>query len=153
MATNAKKGDDFEARYLAAVKLGEERRKKDPFAASINYHEDREEYFIRLESGQGFTISVADIPELAGATSDLLKSARRFAQGDGIRWEPLDLDIATSTLLSRSLGWAVQRQIVSKAGKATSAKKAASSAANGKLGGRPSKKAKAEEFTSAEPKR
>jgi hypothetical protein len=152
MVTGAKQGDDFHTRYLEATRLGEERRKKDPFAASINYIPEREEYFIRLESGQGFTILMSDIPELKEATPAQIKSARRFAQGEGIRWEPLDLDIATSTLLSRSLGWAVQRVMMKKAGKATSAKKAASSAANGKLGGRP-KKVKPEEFASTEPER
>lgn len=56
--SNAPTPDDLDALYDAAVKRGEERRKTDPFAASINFNPDRREYFIRLVSGESFGIPV-----------------------------------------------------------------------------------------------
>lgn len=136
-ASKAQGPDDFDALFEAAVKRGEERRKTDPFAASINFNPERREYFIRLVSGESFGIPVAKIPELANATADQLMEAELFAQGEGIRWEALDLDLSTLTLVTRAFGDVIRRAIGKKAGSARTEAKAAAAQANGAKGGRP----------------
>lgn len=136
-APEAQGPDDFDARFEAAVKRGEERRKTDPFAASVNYNSERAEYFIRLVSGESFGIPVTKIPELDGATPEQLMEADLFAQGEGVRWESLDLDLSTLTLVTRAFGDIIRRAIGKKAGSARTELKAAAAQANGAKGGRP----------------
>ena len=136
-ASEAQGPDDFDALFEAAVKRGEERRKTDPFATSVNYNSERAEYFIRLVSGESFGIPVTKIPELDGATPEQLMEADLFAQGEGVRWESRNLDLSTLTLLTRAFGDIIRRAIGKKAGSVSTDRKAAAAQANGAKGGRP----------------
>lgn len=129
--------DDFDAMFEAAVRRGEERRKTAPFAASVEYRPREKEYFIRLASGESFGIPTARIPELDQASPTELADVDLLAQGDGIRWESLDLDISTLTLVNRAFGEMIRRAIGQQAGSSKSRAKGDAARVNGNKGGRP----------------
>ncbi|HEY9723117.1 MAG TPA: DUF2442 domain-containing protein [Oscillatoriaceae cyanobacterium] len=136
-ASNTSIPDDFDAQYQAAIERGRARRQTDPYAVAVSFDAERREYFIRLQSGESFGIPIAKIPELAGAGPKQLADVDLFAQGEGLRWDALDLDITTLTLVNRAFGEVIRRALGKQAGSARTPAKAAAAKANGSKGGRP----------------
>ena len=115
--------DAFGAQYEAAVARGEARRKTHPLAASVEFEAGRGEYVIRLTSGESFGIPIAKIPELLGARPGELSRVEIFARGEGVRWDALDLDLSTLTLLNRAFGQMIRRAQRKKSGEVRSVAK------------------------------
>ena len=101
--------DAFEASFKAAVDRGEARRKFAPFAESIAFDAVQRSYLVRLVSGGSFRMPVSLIPEVGEASEEQLAEADVLAQGEGLQWEALDLDISLQTIVSRALeDWSIR---------------------------------------------
>lgn len=120
-------------------------------AAALAEHRARQAWFdgehnvvtVMLTDGRVFGAEPCHIPSLRDATPDQLRTLRATEDGVFLFVEALDLHIAVDGLVTRLLEQsptAIRRAAGRLAGMATSQAKAAASARNGRLGGRPSKK-------------
>lgn len=97
---------------------------------------------VELNNGCAFEFPVAQAEGLAGAKVSDLRTIQIQAAGLGLHWPKLDADLYLPSLVKGVLGtkrW--MAEIGAAGGRTTSAAKAQSSRANGKLGGRPKKQA------------
>lgn len=113
-----------------------------PRAVGVAYLPERHRVWIEMNNGLEVTFDPARLQELVGAKPEQLADVEISGRGSAIYFPQLDASIYIPGLLQGLTGtkrWMAQ-QLGREGGKARSAVKAASSASNGKLGGRPRKR-------------
>ncbi|HEY9723168.1 MAG TPA: DUF2442 domain-containing protein [Oscillatoriaceae cyanobacterium] len=86
---------ELEAMYREA----EQARQATPTATAIQYDADSHRFTITLLAGGKVSFDVAQVPELAGATSGQLADVELSPSGGGIHWPQLDMDISVAGLV------------------------------------------------------
>jgi hypothetical protein len=112
-------------------------------AVDVAFLPERHRVWIEMTNGLEVTFDPARYQELVGAELEQLADVEISGRGSAIYFPRLDASIYIPGLLQGLTGtkrWMAQ-QLGREGGKARSAAKAASSAANGRLGGRPRKRA------------
>ena len=131
--------DDFEL----ANRRGKDVQAAIPRAVSARYDRERRQIVIRLSSKLTVGFSPRDAQGLAHAKSSQLEEIEISPSGFGIHFPKLDADLYLPSLLEGFLGsrkWIAAR-LGQAGGRSRSKAKKAASQANGRLGGRPRKKA------------
>ncbi len=131
--------DDFERGNLRAKDL----ETRIPRAVSAHYDRETGRIVIHLSSKLIVSFSPADVEGLEGARPSQLKEIEISPSGFGIHFPALDADLYVPGLLEGFLGskaWMASR-LGQMGGMSRSTGKQAASRANGKLGGRPRKRA------------
>jgi hypothetical protein len=127
-----------QASFAKANEQGQRLLAREPLATAARYVSGR--IHVELNNGCAFEFPVEQAEGLAGAKASDLRSVQIQAAGLSLHWPKLDTDLYVPSLLKGVLGtkrW--MAEIGASGGRTTSAAKAQSSRANGKLGGRPKK--------------
>jgi hypothetical protein len=145
-AENEETDAEFEARYLAAVKLGEESARTEPHAQAITFNSETRRFFLRLINGTGVEFEADHLDELRGADAVDLAAVEISPGGSGLGWRSLDVDISVPDLVMSLFGGTdfqrlMRRELNRQAGRVKSEARAQAARENGRKGGRPSKKA------------
>lgn len=127
-------------------------------ALHIRYVQAEAGYRINLSNGVTIGFPARIVEGLEGRGAIELRSVHILPDGDTVEWSRLDLHLSLSRLMAGSFGnlaWNQQlaaqarKEAAAHAGRAKSPRKATSSAANGKKGGRPKKVSTQQESTRA----
>jgi hypothetical protein len=130
--------------FEAAKATGQEFRKKNPYALSARYDRKSGRVIINLSSKISVSFSPEDAQGLERARPSQLEEIEVSPSGYGIHFPQLDADFYLPALLEGFLGtrkWMAAR-LGEAGGRSQSRAKKAASRANGKLGGRPRKRAR-----------
>lgn len=122
------------------IKKVKQSKSKDPIATNVFYNNYTRKVVVILEDGVELNIPVHLIQGLGKATTEQLTEVKIIGKGIAIRWDALNVDLGTNSLLHRIYGnpnW--MKELASKGGRVKSAAKSATARANGKKGGRPQK--------------
>ena len=133
------KRDAFEE----ATARGAKRRATGPIAVSARYDRRAGRVVITLENGLDVGLAPQTAEGLQGAKPSELSEIEISPSGLGLHFPRLDADLYLPGLLAGLFGsraW-MASQLGAKGGRARSKAKAETSRANGKLGGRPKKRA------------
>lgn len=137
MASN----DDF----IVADGRAEDLKRAFPQAISAHYERENARVVLNLSSKLTVSFSPADVQGLENAKAAQLEDIEISPSGFGLHFPRIDADIYVPGLLEGFLGskkWMAAR-LGQTGGQSRSRAKKAASRANGKLGGRPKKRAKA----------
>jgi hypothetical protein len=126
-----------DAQIEAALERGRIAQETEPRAVSARYDAKSGRIIVDLTSGATFAFPPALVQGLCDGTPAQLAEVQVQGCGFGLHWPSLDEDYTVPGLMNGIFGTA--RWMAQRAGSATSAKKAASSRENGKMGGRPRK--------------
>ena len=123
--------------YDAAVRAGA----AGICAVAARYDSRKKLLVVVLNNGVILMLPPGLLQGLGGATAKQLARVELTPGGFGLHWEELDADLGVAGLASGVFGnGAWMSELARQAGSRTSARKAASARANGKLGGRPRKR-------------
>ncbi|MFZ2956607.1 MAG: DUF2442 domain-containing protein [Candidatus Ozemobacteraceae bacterium] len=139
-----KQEQNFETRYLEALKSGKEAEEVEPRAVSAKYDAKSKRLVINLRSGVTFLLPIKLIEGMDSATGRELSAVEILGNGAALHWDSLDVDLSVPQLLMGVFGtkaWMslVLSEIGKVGGSQKSPVKAKSSRKNGKMGGRPAK--------------
>ncbi len=110
--------------------------------AQVTYDPATEQVAVMLTNGASFRVPVSIFPDVAEATEEVRASVRLSSDGDGLRWDALDVDYYWPYLMGELLGQAAWRRAASRTlASMTSPAKRRAARANGRKGGRPRKHA------------
>ena len=124
--------------YARASRAGEARLAIWPIAKRAYYSADQERLVVELSNGVILMLPPKLLQGLKGASAAQLMKVELTPLGTGLHWEELDADLGVAELAAGIFGSkAWMSELARHAGSRTSARKAASSRKNGKLGGRP----------------
>ncbi len=122
------------------IKTVKQAKSKDPVATNVFYNNYTRKVVVILEDGVELNVPVHLIQGLGKATTEQLSAVKIIGKGIAIRWDTLNVDLGTISLLKRIYGnpnW--MKELASKGGRVKSAAKSAAARENGKKGGRPQK--------------
>ncbi len=132
-----------DADFDAAARRGAQRLKKGPLAVAARYDAMTGRVVIELDSGLEIAFRPQQAQGLEGATPADLNEIEISPSGQGLHFPAIDADLYLPALLDGFLGsktWMAAR-MGEVGGRATTQAKQAAARANGRLGGRPRKKA------------
>ena len=135
--------DQFEREIDRANERAKQRLAQHPRALAAHYDRERGQIVIELSTGYAVTFAPERAQGLAGARPADLADIEITPSGYGLHFRKIDADLWLPALLEGVFGsrvW-IAAQLGARGGKATSDAKAAAARANGKLGGRPARKA------------
>ena len=135
--------DQFEREIDRANERAKQRLAAQPRALAAHYDRERGRIVIDLSTGYAVTFAPERAQGLSGARPADLVDIEITPSGYGLHFRKLDADLWLPALLEGVFGsraW-IAAQLGARGGKATSDAKAAAARANGKLGGRPARKA------------
>ena len=121
----------------AANELGRIAQASEPRAASARYDAASGRIVVDLTNGATFAFPPALVEGLCDAAPQQLAEIEVSPSGYGLHWPQLDEDYSVPGLVNGVFGTA--KWMAAKAGRTTSAAKAAAARANGAKGGRPRK--------------
>jgi hypothetical protein len=122
---------------VAANARGRIAQESEPRATAARYDAKAGRIIVELTSGATFAFPPKLAQGLCEASAAELSEIEVSPSGFGLHWPRIDEDYSVPGLMNGIFGTA--RWMASRAGSATSEKKAASSRENGKKGGRPRK--------------
>lgn len=125
------------AQIEAAAERGRIAQASEPRAASARHDAQFGRIVVDLTNGATFAFPPALVEGLCHATPEHLALIELSPSGYGLHWPLLDEDYSVPGLMNGVFGTA--KWMASKAGRTTSAAKAAAARANGAKGGRPRK--------------
>ena len=129
-----------DAEFERQLKEATKRPISEPEARSAFYKDGL--IHINLASGWNFSFPPSRFSEFDGASEDQLKKIGLWGRYT-LSCEPLDVDISIGGIILELLGDRfINSEVSRRRGEMTSEKKKASSRSNGKLGGRPKKRAR-----------
>lgn len=134
-----------DADFEAAARRGAQRLKKGPVAVTARYDQQAGRVVIELDSGLEIAFRPQHAQGLENATLSDLSEIEISPSGQGLYFPTIDADLYLPALLEGFLGskaWMAAR-MGQVGGRATTEAKQAAARANGRLGGRPRKKAAA----------
>jgi Protein of unknown function (DUF2442) len=142
MATKNKSGKwEFTDQELdVQIKKVKLTKSKDPIATNVFYNNYTRKVVVILDDGVELNVPVHLIQGLGKASSEQLSTVKIIGKGIAIRWDALNVDLGTNSLLHRIYGnpnW--MKELASKGGRVKSSAKSAAARENGKKGGRPQK--------------
>jgi hypothetical protein len=115
-----------------------ERRARE---ARVRYDPETEQIAVELSNGASFRVPVNIFPDVAESSEEVRAAVRLSSDGDGLRWDALDVDYYWPYLMGELLGQDAWRRAASRGlGGVTSPAKARAARANGAKGGRPRKR-------------
>lgn len=126
-----------DAQIAAARERGRIAQETEPRAASARYDVKARRIIVELTNGATFAFPAELVEGLCDATPRQLAEIEVSPSGYGLHWPQLDEDYSVPGLVNGVFGTA--KWMAAKAGRATSAAKAAAARANGAKGGRPRK--------------
>ena len=121
----------------AALERGRVAREHEPRALAARYDRASGRVVVDLENGCTFAFPPRLAQGLDDASVEELSDIEIVGNGYGLHWQALDVDLSLPGLMAGIFGtraWMARR-----AGRATSAAKAAAARSNGAKGGRPRK--------------
>lgn len=127
-----------DAQIEAANERGRIAQASEPRAVSARYDAKAGRIVVELTSGATFAFPPALVQGLCDATPEQLADIEVSPIGYGLHWPQLDEDYSVPGLMNGVFGTA--KWMAAKAGRTTSAAKAAAARANGAKGGRPRKR-------------
>jgi len=128
-----------DAQIDAALERGRIAAETEPRAAAARYDAKSGRVIIDLTNGATFAFPTRLAEGLADAEPGELAEIEVEAYGFGLHWPKLDVDYTVPGLVAGVFGTA--RWMAARAGRATSAAKAAAARVNGAKGGRPRRQA------------
>ena len=134
-----------DADFEAATRRGAQRIKKGPVAVAARYDQQAGRVVVELDSGLEIAFRPEHVQGLEAATPVDLSEIEISPSGQGLHFPAIDADLYLPALLDGFLGsnaWMASR-MGQVGGRATTQAKQAAARANGRLGGRPRKKAAA----------
>lgn len=123
----------------AANERGRIFRETQPHASSARYDAKTGRVIVELTNGTTFAFPPHLVEGLHEASPAQIAAVEVSGAGFGLHWEALDLDYTVPGLVNGIFGTA--KWMAARAGRGTSAAKAAASRKNGSKGGRPRKTA------------
>ena len=126
-----------DAQIEAANEQGRIAQASEPRAASARYDAKAGRIVVDLTNGATFAFPPALVQGLCDAIPEQLAEIEISPSGYGLHWPQLDEDYSVPGLVNGVFGTA--KWMAAKAGRTTSAAKAAAARANGAKGGRPRK--------------
>lgn len=112
-------------------------RETQPHAAAARYDAKTDRVIVDLTNGATFAFPPRLVEGLHDASPAEIAEVEVIGRGFGLHWETLDLDYTVPGLVNGVFGTA--KWMAAKAGRTSSAAKAAAARANGAKGGRPRK--------------
>ena len=131
--------DDFDLTLEEAEQRGRRSLAEDPRAKTVRYDAKSGRVLIDLDNGCSFAFPARLAQGLQSATDEDLAAVEILGAGYGLHWDKLDVDLSVPGLLAGLFGTKayMDRLRASRAGSATSSRKAAAARVNGAKGGRP----------------
>lgn len=129
---------ELRSNFARASRAGRRAASIEPRAADVEYRAREHALRIELTNGAAVTLPVKLIPGLKRAAARHVRAVEILGRGGGLHWEGLDLDLSVPGLLSSVFAgpeWLAELGRIG--GRRSSAAKAAAARRNGRKGGRP----------------